>query len=179
MDTNYRETLLPGPGFIDQSRRATFMSLDRITGGPGLDDRLFCTLRLRSFTNISEHEDCEQKVSSSVSAISLHRYIVGGLHIRDFRRCLGLLQSDKKGDPTPELDGSYVIVRLIDQTNFLFERHSEQANQLQLCEPRTKIAMLQRVIWAEVGNWTKDRLGALELFEKTSEFPVRIQMLRS
>lgn len=140
-------------------------------------DGMFCRLRLRSFAAQSR-EDWIMSFEEKDEALSFYRYFIEELHMRERRRCLGLLQFPAKPTPmTGELlpNNDYLIVRLVDsyhQFSIERERYLAPSDPIRLCQPGTGLAMFQRVIWAEIDDWAADWRGSLERLDKIFAYQV-------
>lgn len=138
---------------------------------------LFCRLRLRSFA-AQKRENWIVHFEEKEETLSFHRYFIDELHMRERRRCLGLLQFPAKPTPmTGELlpNKDYSIVRLVDryqQLSIKSEEYLAPSGPIRLCQPGTGLAMFQRVIWAEIDNWAADWRGSLDALDKKFAFQV-------
>lgn len=144
-------------------------------------DGLFCKLRLRSFATLdSDKSGINTQLKLPAESISLHRYLIADLRIRERRRCLGLLQSPAKDARSrlPQSD-KYIIVRLLDRRkdlpdNFNKEGEATPPCPIRLCQPGIGFAMFQRLIWAELDDWVQDWRDSIEALDRKFAFRVLI-----
>lgn len=143
-------------------------------------DGLFYKLRLRSFATLHSNKSGTNTNSElPVDGVSLHRYLIAGLHIRERRRCLGFLQSLTPPDCKHAAKNDYLIVRLADR-----DRPSDEAptteevvippGPMRLCLRGTGFPMFQRVIWAELDNWANDWRESLDFLDRKFAFQVLV-----
>lgn len=150
---------------------------DRPSDGP------FYKLRLRSFATLhSNKSGTNMNFKMPVDGISLHRYLIAGLHIRERRRCLGLLQSPTPPDGEHSAKNDYVIVRLVDRDQPPPEDLKKEEviippGPMRLCRRGTEFAMFQRVIWAELDNWADDWRESLEFLDRKFSFQVLVPIV--
>lgn len=138
---------------------------------------LFCRLRMRSFA-AQNRDYWITKFKEKEETLSFRRHFIDELHMRERRRCLGLLQFPAKpmsmtGELLPNND--YLIVQLVDKYDRVFIKREEYLappGPLRLCQPGTGLAMFQRVIWAEIDNWAADWRGSLDAVDKKFAFQV-------
>lgn len=185
METNFNKSFSSSAIFLEH---LDGMRIDHFNDGNGPwqpRGTLFCQLRLNSFARLPwangprNTRKTPWEPERPAKAISFHRYLVAGRHIREKRRCLGLLHSTNKRAPGLDSGDEYVIVRLNDGDEVL-KLHGEpfamdyvQATpSIRRCEPGAGIVMFQRVIWVEVDSWAAEWRDALELIDKTFNIPV-------